>query len=271
MLAVYDVAGLHAFTRSGAVWPALGPNLSAILTFAAIAVFRLTTEEAGRKRLRDEFGRYAPVQVVARLDSGQMKIRAAGTKRQVTSLFADVRGFTAWSATADATEVIAVLNTYYEAMTQLAFDVEGTVDNIVGDEIFVTFNALDDQPDHIERAVDLAVNMIAVLEGLNERWLAQGILPTPLRIGIGLNTGEALVGSLGSHVRTQYTALGQSVNLAARLQALNKDLGTTILASKEVADVVAQRGSVRSHGLKEIRGHPVPVEVFEILGRFGAS
>lgn len=269
-LGAYNAASLRAFSAGGAIWPGLAPNLTALLSFASIAVFRLATEEEGRRRLRNEFGRYAPPQVVARLDAGEMKIRAAGVKRQVTSLFADVRGFTAWSAGADPTDVVAVLNTYYEAMTQLAFDVEGTVDNIVGDEIFVTFNAIEDQEDHVERAVDLAINMIAALDGLNERWQAAGTLPRPLRIGVGVNTGEALVGSLGSHVRTQYTVLGQSVNLAARLQALNKDLGTTILASKEVADAVGLRVQLRNHGLKEVRGHPVPVEVYEILGRLGS-
>ncbi|MHB8997591.1 MAG: CHASE2 domain-containing protein [Armatimonadota bacterium] len=269
MLGLYNVGSLGAFSESATVWPGLAPNLAAVMAFAGIAVFRLSTEEAGRRRLREEFGRYAPPQVVARLDSGEMKVRAAGVKRPVTSLFADVRGFTAWSASADPHDVISVLNTYYESMTQLAFDVEGTVDNIVGDEIFVTFNAIEDQPDHTGRAVDLALNMIAALEGLNERWLKQGTLPAPLRIGVGINSGEALVGNLGSRVRTQYTVLGQSVNLAARLQALNKDLGTTILATKDVADAVAHRVQLRAHGMKEIRGHPVPVEVVEIVGRLG--
>lgn len=267
MLVGYNVGGLRAFANAGSVWPLMGPDLAAALSFASIAVFRLSTEEAGRRRLRNEFGRYAPPQVVARLDTGAMKVRAAGVKRQVTSLFADVRGFTAWSATADPVEVIKVLNTYFESMTQLAFDLEGTVDNIVGDEIFVTFNAIEDQDDHIERAVNLGLNMLAALDGLNERWRSQGVLPEDLKIGVGINTGEALVGSLGSSIRTQYTVLGQSVNLAARLQALNKDLGTLFLCSKEVADAVADTMQMRSHGMQQIRGHPVPIEVFEILGR----
>lgn len=267
LLAGYNVAALQALVQSGAVWPGLAPNLAAVLTFACLAVFRLATEEEGRRRLRSEFGRYAPPQVVARLDSGEMRVRAAGVKRQVTSLFADIRGFTAWSAGAYPHDVITVLNTYYEAMTQLAFEVEGTVDNIVGDEIFVTFNAIEDQPDHAARAVDLALNMVSALDGLNERWQALGLLAEPLRIGVGLNTGEALVGSLGSRVRTQYTALGQSVNLASRLQALTRELDTTILASAAVAEAATGRALLRSHGLREIRGHPVPVEVFEVVGR----
>jgi len=267
LLAGYDVLALEAFAKSGVVWPGLAPHLAPLLSFAGIAVFRLATEEAGRRRLRDEFGRYAPPQVVARLDSGEMRERAAGVKRDITALFADVRGFTNWSANADPHAVISVLNTYFESMTQLAFDVEGTVDNIVGDEIFVTFNAIEDQADHIHRAVDLAINMISALEGLNERWMAQGTLPEPMRIGIGINTGEALVGSLGSTIRTQYTVLGQGVNLAARLQSLNKELGTTILCTREVADAVEGTVILRNHGEHAIRGHPVPVEVFEIIGR----
>lgn len=266
-MASYLVGGLSSFSNQGAMWPVAAPSLAAVLAFLTIGIFRLSTEEAGRRRLKAEFGRYAPPQVVARLDSGEMKVRAAGVKRPITALFADVRGFTAWSATADPREVVAVLNTYFESMTQLAFDLEGTVDNIVGDEIFVTFNAVEDQADHPSRAVNLALNMMAALDGLNEKWQAAGVLREPLRIGIGVNTGEALVGSLGSHIRTQYTVLGQVVNLASRLQSLNKELGTSILITTEVAATVEDEFNLQSMGLQEVRGHPVPVEVYAVLGR----
>ncbi|MEM3484939.1 MAG: adenylate/guanylate cyclase domain-containing protein [Candidatus Methanomethyliaceae archaeon] len=228
---------------------------------------RLRSEEAGRKRLREEFSRYAPPPVVARLDAGQLQSQAAGEIRPVTVLFADLRDFTSWSARADPHQVIRVLNTYFEAMTRLAFDVEGIVDNIIGDEILVTFNALETQPDHIERAVDLALNMVAALEGLNNGWLHSEVLSAPLRLGIGINTGEVLVGRLGSHIRTQYTVLGQTVNLAARLQAYNKELGTVILCTAPVAEQVAEQVLVRSHGYHLLRGHTEPIEVFEIVNR----
>ena len=268
-LVVYDALAVRSFAQAGVVWPMLGPNLSAVLAFMPIAVFRLATEETARRRLRNEFGRYAPPQMVARLDAGEMQARSAGTIRPVTALFADVRGFTAWSASVSPHDVVSVLNTYFEGMTQLAFDVGGTVDNIVGDEIFITFNVLEDQPDHVARAANLAINMIQALEDLNRRWLATHTLPEPMRIGIGINAGEALVGNLGSHIRTQYTVLGQVVNLASRLQALNKELGTTILTTKDVADAVAATIQTRCLGMQNIRGHPVPVEVHEIIGRSG--
>ncbi len=264
---VYSVLGMYEFEGLGMVWPALAPTGALLLTFGVIAVFRLSTEEAGRRRLREQFGRYAPPQVVARLDAGEMRERSAGALRDVTALFADVRGFTAWSAGASPREVVSVLNAYYESMTELAFDLEGTVDNIVGDEIFVTFNVLDEQPDHPQRAAHLALNMLRALEGLNQRWLAQGTLREPLRIGVGINSGEALVGNLGSSVRTQYTCLGQTINLASRLQSLNKELGTSILTTREVAERLGGVFVTRDHGEQNIRGHPVPVRVVEIVAR----
>ncbi len=266
-VAVYHVAGMRALAESGVALPMLGPTVAALLAYVPVAVFRLKTEEAGRRRLRQEFGRYAPPQVVARLDAGTMQQRSAGVIRTVTALFADVRGFTAWSAEAEPRQVVRILNTYFEAMTELAFDLEGTVDNIVGDEVFITFNVLADQPDHIRRAADLAVNMIGALDELNRRWLADGDLPQPLRIGIGIHTGEALVGNLGSSVRTQYTVLGQTVNLASRLQSLNKELGTTTLCTREVAAALGGAFETTDLGPREVRGHPVPVDVFEIVRR----
>ena len=263
----YLAGGAWLFNHGGVIWPLLAPSLALVLSYAGVAVFRLSTEEAGRRHLRAEFGRYAPPKVVERLDAGEMESRSAGTVRTVTALFADVRGFTEWSSGTDPREVVLVLNRYFEAMTELAFDLEGAVDNIVGDEIFVTFNVLEDQPDQCDRAVHLAVNMIAALDGLNERWLEGGTLSQPMRIGVGINTGEALVGNLGSRIRTQYTCLGQAVNLASRLQSLNKDLGTTILASAEVVDQLEDSFVVVDRGEQEVRGHPVPVHVYEIAGR----
>jgi adenylate cyclase len=263
VVVLYAMLGMAQF-RAQVVWPVLPPVATALVTFAGLAVWRLSTEEAGRRRLREQFGRYAPPQVVQRLDAGEMHERSAGTLRPVTALFADVRGFTAWSAQTPPHEVVAVLNEYFEAMTELAFDLEGTVDNIVGDEIFITFNVLEDQPDHPERAAHLALNMVRALEQLNQRWQAAGIMAEPLRIGIGLHSEEALVGNLGSQIRTQYTCLGQGINLASRLQSLNKELGTTILTSAETAARLGDEFRLRDWGEQAIRGHPVPVHVYEI-------
>jgi adenylate cyclase len=266
-LVVYGALALRAFEADRTVWPLLGPSLGLLAAYLPTAAQRLATEEGVRRRLRREFGRYAPQQVVAGLEAGEMQARSAGAVRTVTALFADVRGFTAWMGTADPRDVVSVLNTYFGRMTELAFDLEGTVDNLVGDEIFITFNALQDQPDHMARAAHLAVNMVHELETLNRGWLESRTLDQPLRIGVGLSSGEAVVGNLGSHIRSQYTALGSVVNLASRLQGLNKELGTTILATSTIAEAVASEIECRPLGEQNVRGHPVPVEVYELIDR----
>jgi adenylate cyclase len=266
-LVVYNALAMRAFGEHRTAWPVLGPGLALLAAYVPMAAMRLATEESTRRRLRTEFGRYAPPQLVARLEAGKLQARSAGALRTVTALFADVRGFTAWMGTADPRAVVSVLNTYFGRMTELAFDLDGTVDNLVGDEIFITFNALDDQPDHPARAAHLAVNMVHELDILNRRWQAEGVLTTPLRIGIGISSGEAVVGNLGSQIRTQYTALGSVINLASRLQGLNKDLGTTILATRSIAEAVADSIESRPLGEQNVRGHPEPVEVFELTDR----
>jgi adenylate cyclase len=117
------------------------------------------------------------------------------------------------------------------------------------------------------RAAHLAVNMVHELETLNRGWLESRTLDQPLRIGVGLSSGEAVVGNLGSHIRSQYTALGSVVNLASRLQGLNKELGTTILATSTIAEAVASEIECRPLGEQNVRGHPVPVEVYELIDR----
>jgi len=262
-----EAVSVWLFRRSGVVLPAVAPLLALAGAYAPIAVFRLRTEEAGRRRLREEFRRYVPPQVVARLDAGELQQRFAGSLRPVTALFADIRGFTSLSARSDPRRMVELLNEYLQAMTELAFDLEATMDNIMGDGVFITFNVMEDQADHVDRAAHLAVNMVSRLEQLNRDWLARGVVTEPLRIGIGLSTGEALVGHIGSDIRVQYTAVSQSVNLAARLEQLNKQLGTTILATGEFVAALGPGFRVQEHGGMAVPGHPDPVGVHEILGR----
>ncbi|MGQ9730820.1 MAG: adenylate/guanylate cyclase domain-containing protein [Candidatus Zipacnadales bacterium] len=260
------VSAIRLFATATYLLPIMAPLVAMSAAFGVISVSRLTAEEAGRRRLRDEFRRYAPPEVVAQLDAGVLQQRLAGTLRPVSVLFADLRGFSELAATAGPTRTVALLNRYFEIMTAVTFDLEGTVDNIMGDGLLVTFNAMGDQHDHVSRAVHLAVNMVAELERLNEKWLVDGDLQEPLRIGIGLHTGEVVVGNVGSHIRTQYTVIGQVVNLAARLEKLNRKLGTTILSTGEVIASIGQQFEVRSMGQQEVNGHPDAVEVYEIIG-----
>ena len=269
LAAAFLLGALRLLTTAAYLLPVAAPLLAMAGASGAVSVSRLATEEAGRRRLRDEFRRYAPPEVVARLDAGILQQRLAGTLRPVSLLFADIRGFSELAASTEPTKTVALLNHYFEAMTDVAFDLEGTVDNIVGDEVLITFNAMGDQHDHVQRVVHLAVNMVAELDRLNAQWVPNGDLKEPLRIGIGIHTGEVVVGNVGSHIRTQYTVIGQVVNLASRLEKLNKELGTTMLATGEVIAGIGRRFEVRPIGRLEVRGHPDLVDVYEIIGRSG--
>ena len=267
--ALFLWGALRLLTSALYALPITAPLLALAGGYSAVAVSRLAAEEAGRRRLREEFSRYAPPAVVSRLDAGLLEQRLAGTVRPVSVLFADIRSFTELTARTEPRETVALLNSYFDAMTRVAFDLEGTVDNIAGDEVMVTFNVLEDQHDHVERVAHLAVNMVRELERLNRQWLVKGELEGPLRIGIGINTGDAVVGNVGSHIRTQYTVVGQVVNLASRLEKLNVELGTTILATGEVIAETGGRFRARSMGKRAVRGHPELVDVYEIVGRAG--
>jgi len=267
LLIAYNTTALGMFTRHNYALAVVPQNAGAIGMYLIVSLSRFATEETARRRLRDEFGRYVPPQVVAHIDAGLVRSRFEGALRQISVLFADIRGFSQFAVETEPRQVVALLNEYFGVMTSLAFELEGTVDNIVADEICITFNTIEDQPNHLARAALLALDMKAALADLNRRWLAAGIVQEPVRIGVGVNSGEALVGNIGSNVRMQYTAIGPTMNLASRLQELNKDLGTTILAPAHVYHQVNKLVTARYVGVHELAGHPEPVMVYEIEER----
>jgi adenylate cyclase len=150
-----------------------------------------------------------------------------GEERIVTVLFADVRGFTAWSRTHSPREAVELLNAYLGAMIPVVEDRGGMVDKYIGDGIMAIFGAPDDQPDHAQRAVEAAAAMVRRARELEAVWARHDF--RSLRIGVGVATGPALVGMVGGRWRLDYTAIGDTVNAAARIESANKELGSEIL------------------------------------------
>ncbi len=165
-------------------------------------------EERARRQVTDLFGRYVPRSVVARLvQRPDQALLLSGSRREVTVLFADIRGFTAFSEPLPPEQVLSELNALLQTVVACIFRHDGTVDKYIGDAVMVLFNAPLDQPDHPERAVQVAIEM--------QEALAAG--GGNLALGIGIHTGEAVVGNVGTPDRLEYTAIGRTVNLAARL------------------------------------------------------
>ena len=185
------------------------------------------------------FGQYMSETVISHLLAHPEKLKLGGERRRVTLFFSDLAGFTTISERLDAETVVALLNDYLSAMTEIILEEEGTVDKFEGDAIMALWGAPLDQEDQALRACRAALRQRAALADLNRRFA--GLKLPPLSMRIGLNTGEAIVGNLGSAKRFDYTVIGDTVNLASRLEGLNKFYQTAIMASEDYGGGV-QRG-----------------------------
>jgi len=268
-IVVFIAAAIYAFIGAGVVVAVVAPTIAAILAYTLITLRRLTSEERSRARLRKYFASYAPPEVVDDLDAGIMEDKMAGIEDEITVLFSDIRGFTSIGSTMEARRLVRMLNLYFTAMTEVVFDFGGTVDKFIGDGLLVLYNALSEQPDHARRAVFTAIEMIERVERLNKEWADEDF--PEIRIGVGVHTGNAVVGNLGPEIRMDYTAIGSTVSLASRVEGLNKDLKTQILITEDTLKQLEGLVEVRPMGPIDVRGIPEPVEIYEVLGFKGQT
>ena len=218
-----------------------------------------------REWLRDMFGRFVSQEVAEAIRSGQ--VRLEGENRMVSVLFCDIRGFTSRSERCLPEQVVALLNQYLPVVVEAAQAHQGTVNKFGGDSTLVIYGAPRRLQESAYQAVLTALDLRARLQVLNQRLAANG--DEPIRIGVGINTGMALAGAVGPHERQEYTVIGDSVNLAARIEALNKDYPEyDILISQYTYEALEKhRAEFRFADLGEvpIRGKQVPVRIWAVL------
>jgi adenylate cyclase len=238
-----------------------------LLPVLATCLTGIGAHALARRRFRDTFGRYVGRDVMREVLAENPTLQ--GDRREVSVLVSDLRGFTTLSETMPAEQVAAHLNEYFPAMIDAIFAERGMVNDFIGDGILAVFGAPLPEGDHAWRAARAALAMQTALETLNREWAARGI--ATLRMGIGIHTGMVFAGNVGGPSRIKYTVIGDTVNVTARLEGLNKELGTTTLITAEVEKALGGRVETRYRGEAPVKGRAEPLRVYELLALSQAS
>jgi len=210
------------------------------------------------------FAHFVPKEIVRGVIDNSISTRLGGVKQEITLVFTDVQGFTTIAEAADPDMLMRQTSRYFSALTDAFLAEGGTIDKFIGDAVMVFWNAPNPQADHVARACRAALAAKAAGERLNAEFEAEGLSPFITRFGI--HVGEAVVGNVGSTERMNYTALGNTVNLAARLEGLNKQVGTTILASEDVYSRVRDQFTFNAFDAVVAKGMTRATRIFELVG-----
>lgn len=242
------------------------PIILTLLIYGAVTVPVLVSTDRRQRFIRNAFAHYLAEPVLARLEQNPGALKLEGEKRTITILFMDVRGFTRRSEHMQPTEAVDLLNTLLDPLSEAVLAEEGTIDKFMGDGLMAFWNAPLDQTDHAARAVRAAQAMVKVVEALNAKNSAD---QEPLAIGVGLNTGDAFVGNMGSKRRFAYSAIGDPVNLAARVEALAGSQNEPLLITAETLEQAAQSQPdlelmFTPAGDHRVKGREQPVTVFKL-------
>jgi len=243
--------------------PVVSPVLGGTIAYIGSIVYQYLTERKQKKLIKTIFGYYVHPSVVNQLVSNPELVRLGGEKREMTVLFSDLWNFTTISEAYPPEFIFNLLNEYFDSMTKVVFKYGGTLDKYIGDAIVAFWGAPIYYEDHALRACLCALKMQFELEKLRIRWEKEG--KPLLHMRIGINTGEMIVGNIGGYGRFNYTVIGDSVNLGARLEAINKEFGTSIIISEYTYEKVKGFFKVREIGEITVKGKTKPVKIYELL------
>lgn len=250
-----------AVATLGQIVPYGAVLLGTVVPLSLALYGRLTAE---RRQIAEQFGNYVSPDVLRELTEHPEVVRE-GQRRTVTLLFSDVRGSTTLAEKVEPDVWISQLNEYLSEMSDAIFAYDGYLDKFMGDGIMALWNAFGNQPDHAELAMKAAVQMLARLKKLNADWEGRENRVC-FQIGIGVHTGDAIIGNVGSDKRTQYTAIGDTVNAASRIEALTKDFKAHLIISETTAAALGDKVKLVELGEAELKGREKPLRVFKPEG-----
>lgn len=249
----------HAFDIN-IIYNFLNYSCAITLTFIMSSAWQYYESLSEYLRLKKTFYKYVSPEVVNLITRKEFEKSSQGVKKVITVLFSDIRGFTPMSEKMDPKAISLLLNEYFNKMTEVIFKNRGTIDKFIGDAIMVVFGAPLDQEDAPLRAVRTALEMKRELEILKQKWLAEG--STSINIGIGINTGEAFVGNIGSDIHKEYTAIGDNVNIAARLESTAK-AGQILISESTLKSISKNIEYLKLEPVK-LKGKSNLFEIYEV-------
>ena len=258
-----------AFDRAGQLFDPLFPTLSIIVVYLFASGLRYLAGERERRRVRAAFGRYLAPEIVERLAKHPEELKLGGETRELTVMFCDIRGFTSMAEGMAAEELTELVNRFLTPMSQEILEAGGTIDKYMGDAIMAFWNAPVRAPDHGLLACRAALAMVRRLEGIRPAWRMEaeraGKRFHNIHIGIGLNTGPCCVGNLGSEQRFDYSALGDAVNVASRLESQTRLYGVDIVAGEDAQRLAGGLAWLELDRVR-VRGRGAAITIFALMG-----
>jgi adenylate cyclase len=273
LLLIILASGYYMFAYKGLWMNVTYPSINILLIFISVTSYNYAVEEKRARKIRAMFSSYVTEKIVNELIKNPEMAKLGGERREVTVLFSDVRGFTSFSERHSPEDVVAILNEYLGEMTDIVFKWEGTLDKFIGDAILAFWGAPMKQENHAELAVKCALNMIGRLKELQQKWQSEG--KPVLDCGIGINTGEVLVGNIGAEgKKMDYTVIGDHVNLGSRVEGLTRKYNVHILITEftlnKIKDLISSGKLWRTEvtGLEKVvvKGKEQPVAIYEVKG-----
>ncbi len=259
-IAVIWVGGLAMFSRGGQLVPLVTPTLGLVLAALLTYAWRWREEQAQRRFIHDAFSKYVAPSIVDHMIANPELLRLGGERRNITFVFTDIAGYTTLTENTEPTLFVEIMNEYLDGTTGIVLEHGGTLEKFVGDALHVMFNAPVDQPDHAERAVACALALDDWCQEFVSRQRSQNVEFGLTRIGI--NTGDVVVGNFGGEKRFDYSATGDAINTAARLESVNKQLGTRVCISGTTIEQ-CEGGTYRPVGELVLKGKSESVAAFE--------
>ena len=262
-IAAVLAAGYAALALGGWIVPAFTLSVAIALTYVVLTVLKFIEEQGQTALLRATFGRYVSPQILEHILAHPEKVHLGGERRELTILFSDIRGFTSISEAASPEEVVEMLNEYLTRMVDILLAHGGTLDKFIGDAVMGFWNAPAPDEDHARHAVACAVAMIEDTARLREQWEREG--KAAIRIGIGVNTGDAVAGNIGAERVFGYTVIGDAVNLASRLESKNKDYGTEIIVSESTLARMGEGFTTVYLDEVKVKGKEKAVKIYQVI------